>query len=190
MSALNMPPVAGGREGLLVGLGHLAAFLEEKGWSGLAGMVREAADALTEQPAMSPDIDQVALDVACRFSGDEEPQRRAHLQVAVIEAIKRFAPAPGVGEVVATTLSTDASKGVEFSLEDWVRLAALPFGTKLYTHSSPVEAAMDRDWSDAAIGTCMGEWHRALKSGKLPSEAWRIALNAAIAAQSKGDSNG
>lgn len=34
------------------------------------------------------DIDQIALDVARRFTQDDEPQRRAQLQVAVVEAIR------------------------------------------------------------------------------------------------------
>jgi hypothetical protein len=36
--------------------------------------------------------DQVALDVARRFTQDTEPQRRASLQVAVVEAIRRCQP--------------------------------------------------------------------------------------------------
>lgn len=34
------------------------------------------------------EVDQVALDVARRFTQDDEPQRRAQLQVAVVEAIR------------------------------------------------------------------------------------------------------
>lgn len=34
------------------------------------------------------DIDQIALDVARQFTHDNDPQRRAQLQVAVVEAIR------------------------------------------------------------------------------------------------------
>lgn len=34
------------------------------------------------------DIDQIALEVARQFTQDDEPQRRAQLQVAVVEAIR------------------------------------------------------------------------------------------------------
>ncbi|RZZ90648.1 hypothetical protein [Pseudoxanthomonas winnipegensis] len=43
---------------------------------------------------MTNDIDTIALDVARRFTLDTEPQRRASLQVAIIEAIKEAAPSP------------------------------------------------------------------------------------------------
>lgn len=43
------------------------------------------------------DIDQIALNVARRFTQDDEPQRRAQLQVAVVEAIRAGqAPFPTV----------------------------------------------------------------------------------------------
>ncbi|WP_337054038.1 hypothetical protein [Pseudoxanthomonas sp. USHLN014] len=50
---------------------------------------------------MSNDIDTIALDVARRFTLDTEPQRRASLQVAIIEAIKLAAtiPASSVGYI-------------------------------------------------------------------------------------------
>jgi len=34
------------------------------------------------------DIDQIALEVARRFTQDDQPQRRAQLQVAIVEAIR------------------------------------------------------------------------------------------------------
>ena len=41
------------------------------------------------------DIDQIALDVARRFTQDDDPQRRAQLQVAVVEALRAgHAPFP------------------------------------------------------------------------------------------------
>jgi hypothetical protein len=85
----NTSSAANRHDGLLIALGHLSEFLDEKEWSGLARDVREAARAIAQLTAASPDIDQAALDVACRFTTDDDPQRRAQLQVAVIEAIKQ-----------------------------------------------------------------------------------------------------
>ena len=60
---------------------------------------------------MSNDIDTIALNVARRFTSDHQPKRRAMMQVAIIEAIKRAAPSPpadaapveliGVGAAIA-----------------------------------------------------------------------------------------
>lgn len=50
-----------------------------------------AVDVVGDAPA---DIDQVALEVARRFTPDAEPRRRAALQVAVIAAIKGATDAP------------------------------------------------------------------------------------------------
>lgn len=40
------------------------------------------------------DIDQIALDVARRFTPDDQPQRRAQLQVAILEAMRAAHPFP------------------------------------------------------------------------------------------------
>lgn len=40
-----------------------------------------------------PDIDQIALEVARRFTQDGDPQGRAQLQVAITEAIRESQPA-------------------------------------------------------------------------------------------------
>ncbi len=50
------------------------------------------------------DIDQIALEVARRFTQDTEPKRRASLQVAVIDAIKRARPSLSAQAVGDDTL--------------------------------------------------------------------------------------
>lgn len=46
------------------------------------------------------DIDQIALDVARRFTQDDQPQRRAQLQVAILEAIRAAQEPFPVAELV------------------------------------------------------------------------------------------
>ena len=47
-----------------------------------------------EQHASTADIDSIALDVARRFTEEWDPQRRASLQVAIIQAIRAAHPQP------------------------------------------------------------------------------------------------
>ena len=63
------------------------------------------------------DIDQIALEVARRFTQDTEWQRRANLQVAVIDAIKRARPSLSAQAVGEDALVDELSVGgrVEFT---------------------------------------------------------------------------
>ena len=78
------------------------------------------------------DINQIALDAARRFTQDDEPQRRAQLQVAVVEAIRSGqAPFPLVDlldirnqlHVMATTVVPnfcDMAAGLQGQVQDLI----------------------------------------------------------------------
>jgi len=78
------------------------------------------------------DIDQIALDVARRFTQDDEPKRRAQLQIAVVEAIRAGqAPFPVVDlvdirnqlHVMATTVVPnfcDMAAGLQGQVQDLI----------------------------------------------------------------------
>lgn len=43
---------------------------------------------------MTPDLDQIALDIARRFTPDDNPRLRAAVQLDILEVLKRHAPIP------------------------------------------------------------------------------------------------
>jgi len=84
---------------------------------------------------MSNDIDTIALDVARRFTLDTEPQRRASLQVAIIEAIKR-----------AFSLSQPVSGG---ALPDWLLVLIGEYG---FASSAMTDVDRIHHWQELIAG--------------------------------------